>query len=249
MLAMRGVVVLGSTGSVGSQTLEVIAAHPQRLRVVGLAAGGGEVDLLARQAILHRAAVVAVGRSEVAENLRRALAFHLERDRSTGRRPPTVIAGPSAAAQLAAGDLPVPVDESVDVVLNGITGSVGLTATLAGLESGRTVALANKESLVAGGPLVRAALDATPSSGALGWLRSYPGSSRPKLVPVDSEHTALLQCLRAGRRDELRRLILTASGGPFRGSSAEQLRSVTRDQAMSHPTWQMGPVITVNSAT
>ncbi len=118
-----------------------------------------------------------------------------------------------------------------DVVLNGITGAVGLRPTLAALDAGSTLALANKESLIMGGPLV---LD-----------RAKPG----QIVPVDSEHSALAQCLRAGRADEVRRLVLTASGGPFRGRTAADLADVTPAEAMNHPTWDMGPVITINSAT
>ncbi len=118
-----------------------------------------------------------------------------------------------------------------DVVLNGITGAVGLRPTLAALDAGNTLALANKESLIIGGPLVTA--------------RAKPG----QIVPVDSEHSALAQCLRGGRADEVRRLVLTASGGPFRGRSREDLHDVTPEQALAHPTWSMGPVVTVNSAT
>ena len=137
---------------------------------------------------------------------------------------PKILAGPDAATELAAWPC--------DVVLNGMTGSVGLAPTLAALQAGRTLALANKESLIAGGPLVQAAVQ------------------RPdQIVPVDSEHSALAQCLRGGRADEVRRLVLTASGGPFRGRSRAELAEVTPAQAMAHPTWDMGPVITINSAT
>jgi 1-deoxy-D-xylulose-5-phosphate reductoisomerase len=118
-----------------------------------------------------------------------------------------------------------------DVVVNGMTGAVGLRPTLAALDAGNTLALANKESLIIGGPVV------------LG--RAAPG----QIVPVDSEHSALAQCLRAGRADEVRRLVLTASGGPFRGRGAEELHDVTPEEALAHPTWSMGPVVTINSAT
>ncbi|MCX3060977.1 1-deoxy-D-xylulose-5-phosphate reductoisomerase, partial [Streptomyces beihaiensis] len=145
-------------------------------------------------------------------------------DLGAGGRPlPRVLAGPDAASELAAADC--------DVVLNGITGSIGLAPTLAALESGATLALANKESLVAGGPLVR--------------RLARPG----QIVPVDSEHSALYQCLCAGRDAEVRRLVLTASGGPFRGRARADLADVTPEQALAHPTWDMGPLVTVNSST
>jgi 1-deoxy-D-xylulose-5-phosphate reductoisomerase len=136
---------------------------------------------------------------------------------------PKLLAGPDAAAELAAWP-------DADLVLNAMTGSIGLAPTLAALEAGHTLALANKESLVAGGPLVTA--------------RARPG----QLVPVDSEHSALAQCLRAGARSEVRRLVLTASGGPFRGRGRDELTDVTPAQALAHPTWDMGPVVTINSA-
>ncbi len=213
----RRVLILGSTGSIGTQALAVIAAHPDRFRVVGLAAGGGRPDLLATQAAAHPAAVVALGSgggSVPGPDRSGPAGF-------AGRR---LITGPDAATELV---------ESVpaDVVLNGITGSVGLTPTLATLRRGTTLALANKESLVAGGSLVTRA--------------AAPG----QLVPVDSEHSALAQCLRGGRAEEVAALVLTASGGPFRGRTAAQLAEVTVTQALAHPTWSMGPMVTVNSAT
>jgi len=137
---------------------------------------------------------------------------------------PRILVGPDAVAELVA-------TQPADVVLNGVTGSRGLAPTLAALRSGATLALANKESLVAGGTLVTRA--------------AAPG----QIVPVDSEHSALAQCLRAGSRAEVSRLVLTASGGPFRGCRREQLDGVTAEQALAHPTWRMGPVVTVNSAT
>ncbi|WP_342782447.1 1-deoxy-D-xylulose-5-phosphate reductoisomerase [Vallicoccus soli] len=217
--------VLGSTGSVGTQALDVVRAAPDRFRVVGLAAGGGDVGLLARQALEHDVEVVSVARGTAAEDLQLALYAEAQRRGfSEGRtRIPKVLAGPEAAAEVAQWDC--------DVVLNGMTGSVGLGPTLAALRAGRTLALANKESLIAGGPLVRAA--------------AAPG----QIVPVDSEHSALAQCLRGGRAEEVRRLVLTASGGPFRGRARAELAHVTPEQALAHPTWSMGPVITVNSAT
>jgi 1-deoxy-D-xylulose-5-phosphate reductoisomerase len=212
----RGVLVLGSTGSIGTQALEVIAARPEQFRVTGLAAGGSDVRLLARQAVEFDVPLVAVSDPSVEAALRDALAAA-----GAGAR---VLAGPDAVVELV---------ESApsDVVLNGITGSRGLRPTLAALATGATLALANKESLVAGGPLVTKA--------------AAPG----QIVPVDSEHSALAQCLRGGRADEVSALVLTASGGPFRGRRRSDLDHVTLDEALKHPTWDMGPVVTINSAT
>jgi 1-deoxy-D-xylulose-5-phosphate reductoisomerase len=211
-MTTRSVVVLGSTGSVGTQALEVVAAHPDRFTVAGLAAGGRDTDLLVRQVREHRVPRVAVASADTAAGLR---------ERLPGV---DVLAGPEAATELTA-------TAGADTVLNGITGSVGLGPTLAALASGATLALANKESLVAGGALVTGA--------------AAPG----QIVPVDSEHSALAQCLRGGRADEVERLVLTASGGPFRGRRREELADVTVAQALAHPTWVMGPVVTINSAT
>jgi 1-deoxy-D-xylulose-5-phosphate reductoisomerase len=188
---MRTVIVLGSTGSIGVQALEVIAANRDRFRVVGLGAGSNR-QLLEQQGNEFGVTELALGADE-AEQLVRTV--------------------------------------SADVVLNGITGSVGLGPTLAALASGATLALANKESLIVGGDLVKAA--------------ARPG----QIVPVDSEHSAIAQALRSGTASEVRRLILTASGGPFRGRSQESLRGVTPAEALAHPTWQMGLVVTTNSAT
>ncbi|MGY1917219.1 1-deoxy-D-xylulose-5-phosphate reductoisomerase [Blastococcus sp. SYSU DS0973] len=221
----RQVTVLGSTGSIGRQALAVAAQNPGRLRITGLAAGGGNVALLAEQALALGVRTVAVARATAAQDLQ--LAFYAaasQRGWAKGEYSlPEILAGPRAAEELAA--------RPADVVLNGITGSIGLGPTLSALRAGRTVALANKESLVAGGELVLAA--------------ARPG----QLVPVDSEHSALAQCLRGGARDEVARLVLTASGGPFRGRTAAELAEVTVDQALAHPTWAMGPVVTINSAT
>jgi 1-deoxy-D-xylulose-5-phosphate reductoisomerase len=216
MTGNRSVLVLGSTGSVGTQALELIAEHPDRFTVDGLAAGGGDVVLLARQIREHGVRRVAVADPEAAMTLRRMLP-------GTGRRV-EVLSGPDAATELTA-------TSTAETVLNGITGAVGLGPTLAALGSGATLALANKESLVAGGALVTAA--ATPG----------------QIVPVDSEHSALAQCLRGGRAEEVDRLVLTASGGPFRGRRRAELSEVTLDQALAHPTWDMGPMVTINSAT
>jgi 1-deoxy-D-xylulose-5-phosphate reductoisomerase len=191
MTGRRDVVILGSTGSIGTQALEVVRANPDRFRVVGLTAGGANRELFARQ---------------VAEF---TPAFH----------------GLGEAASVEAAGRPC------DVVLNGMTGAVGLRPTLAALDAGTTLALANKESLIIGGPVVTA--------------RAAPG----QIVPVDSEHSALAQCLRGGAPEEVRRLVLTASGGPFRGRSRAELHGVTPEEALAHPTWSMGPVVTINSAT
>jgi 1-deoxy-D-xylulose-5-phosphate reductoisomerase len=211
----RSVVVLGSTGSIGTQALDVItganAAQPGRFTVAGLAAGGGDLELLAAQVRAHRVPRVAVAEPAAAGPLRELLPGV------------EVLAGPEAATELAA-------TPGVHTVLNGITGSVGLGPTLAALRPGTTLALANKESLVAGGPLVTGA--------------AAPG----QIVPVDSEHSALAQALRGGRAEEVDRLVLTASGGPFRGRRREELAGVTVKEALAHPTWDMGPVVTINSA-
>ena len=222
---MRDVVILGSTGSVGTQALEVIAEHPQEFRVVGLAAGGGQIELLARQVLDTRPRVVGVTRATVVQDLQLALYAEVSRRGwSTGSvELPKILAGPEAATQVAG--------TPCDVVLNAITGSAGLAPALATLAAGTVLALANKESLVIGGRLVTAA--------------AAPG----QLVAVDSEHSAIAQCLRGGTAAEVDRLVLTASGGPFRGWTRAQMAGVTPDQALAHPTWNMGRVITTNSAT
>ncbi|MBU3752140.1 MAG: 1-deoxy-D-xylulose-5-phosphate reductoisomerase, partial [Mycobacterium sp.] len=201
------VLILGSTGSIGRQALEVIAANPDRFEVVGLAAGGGNPDLLARQR-----AETGVTRTAVADPA------------AAERVGEVTYAGADAATRLVT-------DTEADVVLNALVGALGLEPTLAALGTGARLALANKESLVAGGPLVLRA--------------ARPG----QIVPVDSEHSALAQCLRSGAPEEVARLVLTASGGPFRGWSASQLESVTPQQAGAHPTWNMGPMNTLNSAS
>jgi 1-deoxy-D-xylulose 5-phosphate reductoisomerase len=219
----RDVVILGSTGSIGTQALDVIRRNPDRFRVAGLAAGGGNPALLAQQAIAFGVTRVAVARPSALADVRSALAAEAGPVTRARRPLPEVIAGPDAMAAAAAWPC--------DVVLNGVAGAVGLTATLAALDAGRTLALANKESLITGGSLVTG--------------RAAPG----QIVPVDSEHSTLAQCLRGGSRDEVRRLVLTASGGPFRGWSRDRLATVTPDQALAHPTWNMGPSNTLNSAT
>jgi 1-deoxy-D-xylulose-5-phosphate reductoisomerase len=221
----RDVVILGSTGSIGTQALDVIRRNPGRFRVAGLAAGGGNPGLLARQAIEFGATAVAVARPSALADVRAALRAEAEAAGSGGAAIPIpdVLAGPDAVPAAAAWPC--------DVVLNGVTGAVGLAATIAALDAGRTLALANKESLITGGSLVT--------------RRAAPG----QIVPVDSEHSTIAQCLRGGAADEVRKLVLTASGGPFRGWGRDRLTGVTPEQALAHPTWNMGPVITVNSAT
>ena len=235
-------VLLGSTGSIGTQTLEVLSRLGEHApRVAALAAGGSRLELLARQAITWEVPVLAVtgGGEDLAGRLRQALRAAAVQ---AGRPDPvtTILTGPDAAttavqaAELGAGD----------TVVNGITGSVGLLPTLAALASGARLALANKESLVVGGALVRQAL-------------TRPG----QIVPVDSEHSAIAQALASGRhekgltspvlsgRSEVRRLVLTASGGPFRGRSRAELTGISAAAALKHPTWDMGPVVTINSST
>jgi 1-deoxy-D-xylulose-5-phosphate reductoisomerase len=188
---MRRVIILGSSGSIGTQALDVIRANPDRFEIVGLSVGSNR-ELLEAQRDEFRVANIAVGHDD-AESMVRSV--------------------------------------DADVVLNGITGSVGLGPTLAALETNKTLALANKESLIVGGTLVT--------------RLAAPG----QIVPVDSEHSALAQCLTSGTHTEVRRLVLTASGGPFRGRTREQLSSVTPQEALAHPTWDMGLVVTTNSST
>jgi 1-deoxy-D-xylulose-5-phosphate reductoisomerase len=199
--------VLGSTGSIGTQALEVIAANPDRFELVGLAAGGGHPDLLAQQRAQTGVTNLAVADERAAQAIG-GVTYH----------------GPDAATRLIE-------NTEADVVLNALVGALGLQPTLTALASGARLALANKESLIAGGPLVLAA--AKPD----------------QIVPVDSEHSALAQCLRGGSADEVAKLVLTASGGPFRGWSAADLEHVTPEQAGAHPTWSMGPMNTLNSAS
>ncbi|WGW13097.1 1-deoxy-D-xylulose-5-phosphate reductoisomerase [Saxibacter everestensis] len=222
---IRNIVLLGSTGSVGTQAIEVVEANPERFRIIALSAGSN-LSLLAEQAVTLGVDAVALAASPpggVGE-VREAIAAAAGR-LGTAVPQPEILLGERAAADLAA--------TSCDMVLNAITGSVGLEPTLAALARGTDVALANKESLIVGGQLV---LDAAQRNGA-------------SLIPVDSEHSAIAQALRSGSPEEVQRLVLTASGGPFRGYSAEQLADVTPAQALVHPTWDMGRVITTNSAT
>lgn len=188
---MRRILVLGSTGSIGTQALDVIRANPRRFELVGISAGSN-AEMLAQQAEQFQVEHTALGAAESEQLVR---------------------------------------DVEADVVLNAITGSIGLGSTLAALKAGRTLALANKESLIVGGELVTSA------------------AAEGQIVPVDSEHSALAQSLRSGTHDEIRRLVVTASGGPFRGRTRDQLTGVTPAEALAHPTWDMGRVVTTNSAT
>ena len=211
--SLTTVSLLGSTGSIGTQTIDVVAAEPDRFRISVLGAGS-DVVTLAEQARSVRPDVVVVADRSRAAELRSLVASDIEVD-----------AGPDAFAAAAG---------SADVVVNAVVGFAGLPVTMAALRNGRRLALANKESLIAAGPVVRT-------------VRDTPGA---EIVPVDSEHCAVHQCLRSGdgtRR--LRRIVLTASGGPFRGRSAADLAAVTREDALAHPTWSMGPKITIDSST
>ncbi len=210
---MTALAVLGSTGSVGTQTLDVVRASRDRFEVRVLGAHSS-VDALVAQAHEFRPELVIVVNKGVAAGVAARLPAGTE-----------LWVGPEALAEAA---------PRGEVVLNAVVGFAGLGVTMATLQAGRRLALANKESLVAGGPVVRSVLHT-------------PGA---ELVPVDSEHSALHQCLRSGRGNtEVARLLLTASGGPFRTATAEELANVTLDQALNHPTWQMGPKITVDSST
>lgn len=210
MSTQRRVIVLGSTGSIGTQALDIIRAN--NFHIAGLSAGGANAALLAAQVNEFNVPVVAIADEAAAKELRGLINSNVE-----------VLVGADAATLLAARDC--------DVVLNGITGAVGLLPTVAALTAGTTLALANKESLVIGG-------------------RAVTSLARPgQIVPVDSEHSALAQCLLSGAHNEVSRLILTASGGPFRGMKTADLENVTAEQALKHPTWSMGPVVTINSST
>ena len=204
---MKDLVILGSTGSIGVQALEIVEANPSLFRVVALTAAGSNTELLIAQAKKFNVPVIGVTKN--ADQIKAALPNS------------TVIDGPLASTEIAA--------ITCDVVLNGITGSIGLGPTLAALRVGNRVALANKESLVAGGDLVMSL--AKPD----------------QLLPVDSEHSALWQSLMCGKKSEVSKLVLTASGGPFRDRT--DLSTITVAEALNHPTWSMGPVVTINSAT
>lgn len=209
----KRILILGSTGSIGTQALDVIEANPERFQVVGIAAGGRDPRTVIAQAkaLDLPPHAVAVADPQAAHTVSVALGGQ-------------VLGGEDAAEKLVQ-------SIEADTVLNGLVGSLGLSATLATIESGETLALANKESLVAGGRFVT--------------TKAHPG----QIVPVDSEHSAMAQCLRSGTRSEVARFVLTASGGPFRGWTRQQMWDVTPQQAAAHPTWSMGQMNTLNSAT
>lgn len=217
MIRQSTVIVLGSTGSIGTQGLDVIARHPDRFTVTGLAAGGGHVDLLAQQAALFHVPQVAIADESKVGALREAL-------NQAGASNTAIHAGRQAVVALAGC--------GADTVLNGITGSIGLEPSIAALQAGSQLALANKESVVAGGHLL------------------FSAQVRDQQInPVDSEHSAIWQSLRSGRHGEVAKLIVTASGGPFRGMRRDEMTDITPAQALNHPTWHMGPVVTINSST
>lgn len=211
-VSIRRVTILGSTGSIGTQGLEVIDQHQDKFKVVGLAAGSN-AQVLIDQIHKFKPEIVSVKDDETKNKL---VAVNFDHKFE-------ILVGKNASAEVA--------QYPCDVVLNGITGAAGLLATIETLKSGHKLALANKESLVIGGKLV---LDIAKPD---------------QIVPVDSEHSALAQCLRGERKSEIKKLILTASGGPFRGKSLEDLKNVTVEQTLNHPTWNMGPVVTINSAS
>ena len=211
---MKRLAIIGSTGSIGVSTLDVVAAHPDRFEVVALGAGGN-TDLLAEQVERFGPELVAVKDAQAAGRLRQRIG-----DRCT------IVAG-------VPGQVDVATFDDADMLVSALVGAIGLQPTYEAIRAGRDVALANKETLVMAG---RAMTEAAAASGA-------------KLLPVDSEHNAIHQCLRGEDSAEVRRLWLTASGGPFRGWPSERIRDVTPEQALNHPTWKMGPKITVDSAT
>jgi 1-deoxy-D-xylulose-5-phosphate reductoisomerase len=214
---MRSLTILGSTGSVGTQALDVVRRNPDRFKVVGLAALTNH-ELLVGQIREFLPPYVAIADSEAAEELREMLGKNI--------RGVDIIDGPEAAERLSR-------DVEADMVLNALVGSAGLPSTLAALQSGKTLALANKESLVIGGELVMDLIKAEPE----------------RLVPVDSEHAALAQLLRGERKEDVKSVILTGSGGPFRGWTRNDLARASVKEALAHPVWQMGPKITIDSAT
>ncbi|WP_309130944.1 1-deoxy-D-xylulose-5-phosphate reductoisomerase [Brevibacterium sp.] len=224
-MSKRRIIVVGSTGSVGTQALEVLTANAADFEVIGLAAGS-QIELLLTQALDFSAPVIGLttppagGEAEIRQRL-----DQLAADRGISSPVREILIGDDAAEAVAGAP--------ADLILNAVTGAAGLGATLAALDRGTDVALANKESLIIGGSIV---LDAAARTGA-------------RLIPVDSEHSAIAQALRSGTADEVHKLIITASGGPFRGMTRDALRRVTPAQAFKHPTWTMGDVITINSAT
>jgi 1-deoxy-D-xylulose-5-phosphate reductoisomerase len=213
---MRSLAILGSTGSIGTQALDIVRRNPDRFRVVGLGAGT-KAELLVGQVREFMPPVVSLADEEAARQLK----AHLGALRGV-----EILSGPQAMETLAR-------ESDADMVLNAVVGAIGLGPSLAALQSGKMLALANKESLVVGGELIMDLVKGEPD----------------RLIPVDSEHSALLQCLRGERRDDLRRVVITASGGPFRGWTRAELAKASVKEALAHPTWSMGPKITIDSAT
>jgi 1-deoxy-D-xylulose-5-phosphate reductoisomerase len=214
---MRSVTILGSTGSIGTQALDVVRRNPERFKVIGLSAAGTNQELLAGQIREFLPPVVGIADETAAEEVRTNLG---------SIRGVEFVVGPDAAERLAS-------EAEVDIVLNALVGSSGLGPTLAALQNGKTLALANKESLVVGGELVMDLIKGEPE----------------RLLPVDSEHAALAMALRGERREDLKRVVLTGSGGPFRGWTATELAKASMKEALQHPVWSMGPKITIDSAT
>jgi 1-deoxy-D-xylulose-5-phosphate reductoisomerase len=215
---MRSVAILGSTGSIGTQALDVVRHNPDRFKVVGLSAAGTNQELLVGQIREFLPPLVAIADEAAAQEVRDRLGDTV--------RGVELLVGPQAGELLAA-------DTDADMVLNGLVGSQGLGPTLAALQSAKTVALANKESLVVGGDLVMDLIKGEPE----------------RLLPVDSEHAALALALRGERREDLKRVVITGSGGPFRGWTATELSKASMKEALQHPVWSMGPKITIDSAT
>ncbi len=213
---MRALCILGSTGSIGTQALDVVRRNPDRFRVLGLGAGANQ-ELLVGQIREFMPPIVAIADEDAAAELKRKLG---------AVRGVEVLSGPHATETLAR-------ESDADMVLNAMVGAIGLPPSLAALQSGKTLALANKESLVVGGELIMDLVKGEPD----------------RLVPVDSEHSALAQCLRGDRREDLKRVVVTASGGPFRGWTRDELAKASVKEALAHPTWSMGPKITIDSAT
>ncbi|HXW61260.1 MAG TPA: 1-deoxy-D-xylulose-5-phosphate reductoisomerase [Candidatus Acidoferrales bacterium] len=224
---MKRIVILGSTGSIGRQCLSVIDSLPGRFEVVGLAAGSN-VRLAAEQTRRHRPKVVSLATEKAAAELCEALKLLGENKPRSAKReaPPEVLFGAEGLERVAT-------HPDADTVLSATVGVVGLRATFQAIEHGKNIALANKEVLVAAGEVVMAAVARCGVS----------------LLPVDSEHNAIHQCLRSGVPGEVKRLVLTASGGPFRRTPVSRLAQVTPKQALAHPNWRMGRRITIDSAT
>jgi 1-deoxy-D-xylulose-5-phosphate reductoisomerase len=216
-MGMRSVSILGSTGSIGTQALDVVRRNPDRFKVAGLSVAGANQELLVGQIREFLPPLVAIADEDAAADISAKLGVV---------RGVELIVGPDAAETLAA-------DAESDLVLNGLVGFAGLAPTLSALQSGKTLALANKESLVVGGEIVTDLIKGEPE----------------RLLPVDSEHAALAMALRGERREDLKRVVLTGSGGPFRGWTRTELAKASVREALQHPVWTMGPKITIDSAT